>query len=86
MQKKLILLVGVCLLLVLPGLVFGAEKEVKSTQKNMKNPIVTLNRVEVAQYWGYWFYGGKVEVTRGKAGNTAASGGRESAAPAAQEP
>lgn len=69
MQKKLILLAGVCLLLVLPGLVFGAEKEVKSTQKKMKTPVVTLNRVEVANYWGYWFYGAKVEVTRGKAGN-----------------
>jgi len=72
MQKKLILLAGVCLLLVLPGLVFGAEKEVKTTPKNMKNPVVTLNRVEVANYWGYWFYGAKTEVTRGKAGNNGA--------------
>lgn len=73
MQKKLILLVGVSLLLVLPGLVFGAEKAVKAaTQKKFTTPTVTLNRVEVAQYWGYWFYGGKVEVTRGKAGNNGA--------------
>ena len=69
MKKRLILLVGVCLLLVVPGLVFGAEKEVKSTPKKFKPPVVTLNRVEVANYWGYWFYGAKVEVTRGKAGN-----------------
>jgi hypothetical protein len=72
MQKKLILLAGVCLLLVLPGLVFGAEKEVKTTPKNMKNPVVTLNRVEVANYWGYWFYDAKVAVARGKAGNNGA--------------
>ncbi|MDP2839718.1 MAG: hypothetical protein Q8O11_06635 [Syntrophales bacterium] len=69
MKKRLILLVGVCLLLVVPGLVFGAGKEVKSTPKKFKPPVVTLSRVEVANYWGYWFYGAKVEVTRGKAGN-----------------
>src|SRR3989339_170662 len=72
MKKKLILLVSLCLLLVVPGLVFGAEKEVKSTPKKFKPPVVTLNRVEVAHYWGYWFYGAKVEVTKGKAGNNGA--------------
>ncbi len=69
MQKRLILLASICFLLVAPGLLFGAGKEVKATQKNFKPPVVTLNRVEVANYWGYWFYGSKVEVTRGKAGN-----------------
>jgi len=68
MQKRLIIFVSLCLLLVVPGLVFGAGKDVKATQKNFKAPVVTLNRVEVAHYWGYWFYGPKVEVTRGKAG------------------
>lgn len=71
MQKKLILLVSVCLLFV-PGLLFGAGKEVKSTPKKFKPPVVTLSRIEVAHYWGYWFYGAKVEVTRGKAGNNGA--------------
>ena len=71
MQKRLILLASICLLLVVPGLLFGAEKEVK-TQKKIKPPVVTLSRVEVAHYWGYWFYGGKVEATRGKAGNNGA--------------
>jgi len=69
MQKKLILLVGVCLLLVVPGLISCAGKEEKATQENFKPPVVTLSRVEVANYWGYWFYGAKTEVTRGKAGN-----------------
>jgi len=50
----------------------GAGKEVKATQKNFKPPVVTLNRVEAAHYWGYWFYGSKVEITRGKAGNNGA--------------
>ncbi|MBU1744147.1 MAG: hypothetical protein KJ649_04530 [Proteobacteria bacterium] len=72
MKKRLILLVSICLLLVVPGLLFGAGKEVKSTPKKFKPPVVTLNRIEVAHYWGYWFYGGKVEVTKGKAGNNGA--------------
>lgn len=72
MQKRLILLASICLLLVVPGLIFGAGKEVKATQKNFKPPVVTLSRVEVAHYWGYWFYGAKVEITRGKAGNNGA--------------
>ncbi|MBU2027395.1 MAG: hypothetical protein ABIJ57_16195 [Pseudomonadota bacterium] len=72
MQKRLILLASVCLLLVAPGLLFGAGKVAKATQKNFKPPVVTLSRVEVAHYWGYWFYGAKVEVTRGKAGNNGA--------------
>ena len=72
MKKRLILLVGVCLLLVVPGLLFGAEKEVKKAPTKFKPPVVTLNRVEVAHYWGYWFYGGKVEATKGKAGNNGA--------------
>jgi len=72
MQKRLILLASICLLLVVPGLIFGAGKEVTATQKNFKPPVVTLSRVEVAHYWGYWFYGAKVEVTRGKAGNNGA--------------
>ncbi|MEW6333599.1 MAG: hypothetical protein AB1558_04975 [Thermodesulfobacteriota bacterium] len=72
MQKKRILLAGLCLLLVAPGLAFGAEKEAKTKQKKMQPPTVTLNRVEAANYYGYWFYGAKVETTRGKAGNNGA--------------
>jgi len=72
MQKRIILLATICLLLVVPGLLFGAGKVIKATQKNFKPPVVTLSRVEVAHYWGYWFYGAKVEVTRGKAGNNGA--------------
>jgi len=72
MKKRLILLVSICLLLVVPGLLFGAGKEAKKPQKEFKPPVVTLNRIEVAHYWGYWFYGSKVEVTKGKAGNNGA--------------
>jgi hypothetical protein len=70
MKKRLILLVGICLLL-FPGLLFGAGKEA-TTPKKFTTPTVTLDRVEVANYFGYWFYGAKTEVTRGKAGNNGA--------------
>jgi hypothetical protein len=71
MQKRLILLVGICLFFV-PGLLFGAGKEAATTAKKFTTPVVTLDRVEVANYWGYWFYGAKTEVTRGKPGNNGA--------------
>ncbi|RPH49860.1 MAG: hypothetical protein EHM85_12440 [Desulfobacteraceae bacterium] len=67
MQKRLIISVCLCVVLVL-SLVSCALFEVKPSQQSFKAPVVTLSRVEVAHYWGYWFYGPKVEVTRGKAG------------------
>ena len=70
MQKRLILLVGICLFFV-PGFLFGAGKEA-TTPKKFTTPVVTLNRAEVANYWGYWFYGAKNEVTRGKPGSNGA--------------
>ncbi len=42
------------------------------TENNFKDPVVTLSHVEVQTYWGWWFYGAKVEPTKGKAGNNAA--------------
>ncbi len=71
MQKRLIISVCLSLLLIL-SLVACAGNGVKPSQQSFKTPVVTLNRVEVAHYWGYWFYGAKTEVTRGKAGNNGA--------------
>jgi len=67
MHKRLIISVCLSLLLIM-SLVACAGNGVKPSQQSFKAPVVTLNRVEVAHYWGYWFYGPKVEVTRGKAG------------------
>lgn len=72
MQKRLILLVSVCLLLVVPGILSCAGTQIKATQDTFKPPVVTLDRVEVAHYWGYWYYDSKVKVTRGKAGGNGA--------------
>jgi hypothetical protein len=71
MQKRLIMSACLCLFLVF-SLVACAGFGVKPDQQNFKAPVVTLDRVEVAHYWGYWFYGAKVEATRGKPGNNGA--------------
>ncbi len=39
------------------------------TEQNFETPVVTLNSVEVAHYWGWWYFSDEVEPTMGKAGN-----------------
>ena len=39
------------------------------TEDNFRDPNVTLNRVEVAHYWGWWYFSNKIEPTMGTAGN-----------------
>jgi hypothetical protein len=56
----LALLIGIIVLIALPCL--AAEEKAPAPQKKMaakaaaaKTPVVKLERVEVASYWGYWF-------------------------------
>jgi LEA14-like dessication related protein len=44
----------------------------KPTAANFKNPIVALDSVQVTQYNGYWYYGGNIKPTKGKAGANSA--------------
>jgi hypothetical protein len=39
------------------------------SEGNFKTPVVKLNSVEVAHYWGWWYYSKKIEPTKGKAGD-----------------
>ena len=39
------------------------------TEQNFKAPVVTLNSVEIAHYWGWWYFSSKVAPTKGTAGN-----------------
>lgn len=39
------------------------------SEDNFQDPLVTLNRVEVAHYWGWWYFSNKIEPTMGTAGN-----------------
>jgi|GEM_PF-434591 len=51
-----------------------AEKEVKAKPAKVAfiTPIVTLESFEVPQYDGWWFFGAKVEPTKGDKGNRGA--------------
>jgi len=49
-----------------------ASMQGKPTAANFKDPIVTLEIVQVTQYNGYWYYGGNIKPTKGTAGNNSA--------------
>ncbi len=69
MNKKTIVL--------LTALIFGmgvmfvscAGMQVKPTAANFKAPKIEIEMVDVPQFDGYWYYGGKIKPTKGKAGN-----------------
>ena len=71
MQKKSIVLT--CLIvMVMTVLFFGCAALQKPTESNFKDPVVTLDYVDVAHYFGWWYYSPKVEPTKGTAGHNAA--------------
>jgi hypothetical protein len=53
------------------GVIFAscAGMQVKPTAANFKAPEIALELVEIPQYDGYWYYGGKTKPTKGKAGD-----------------
>jgi hypothetical protein len=66
-------IVFICLVaLVTAAFLSGCAGMQKASESNFKDPVVTLSHVELQKYWGWWFYGAKVEPTKGKAGNNAA--------------
>ncbi|HUT72615.1 MAG TPA: hypothetical protein VMW89_18255 [Desulfatiglandales bacterium] len=52
------------------GVLFAscAGMQTKPTAANFKNPVVAIELVEVPQFDGYWYYGGNIKPTKGKAG------------------
>jgi LEA14-like dessication related protein len=46
--------------------------QVKPTEKNFKAPVVTLDSMEVAHAFGYWYFSNKVDPTKGKPDNVGA--------------
>ncbi len=45
---------------------------VKPSESNFKTPVVTLDHVEVANYWGWYYYSKKIEPTKGPAADRGA--------------
>jgi hypothetical protein len=67
MRKQPILLIVLSTLLAVAFLSGCAG--MKPTESNFKEPVVTLEFVEVAHYWGWWYFAKKVEPTMGEAGD-----------------
>ncbi len=61
------------LILIALGFLAGcAAMAAKPTDQNFKAPAVTLDSMEVAHYWGWWYYAKAVPPTKGTAGNNGA--------------
>ncbi|MGD9022626.1 MAG: hypothetical protein PVJ62_02485 [Deltaproteobacteria bacterium] len=57
-------------LLVLGALLVGcATAPLTPSEQNFKTPVVRLNSVEVAHYWGWWYFAKTIEPTKGQAGD-----------------
>ena len=67
MNKKLVLMT---VFLFGFGVIFASCAALqKPTAANFKDPVISLESFEVPQYDGYYYYGGKIKPTKGKAGN-----------------
>lgn len=71
MHKRSIILK--CLSVVaIVALLGGCATVPKPTQKNFEVPVVTLDSMEVAHAFGYWYFSNKVKPTKGKPDNVGA--------------
>jgi len=70
MQKKSLALVCMNFVLI-AALISGCATFAPPSESNFKDPVVTLNYIDVAHYFGWWYYNSTVEPTKGKAGNNA---------------
>jgi hypothetical protein len=68
MRKRSIILTCLSIVVVGTFLVSCASTPTPS-ESNFKTPVVRLNSVEVAHYWGWWYYSKKIEPTKGNAGD-----------------
>ncbi|MEW6674077.1 MAG: LEA type 2 family protein [Thermodesulfobacteriota bacterium] len=64
MRKKL-MYIGLCVFLVSAGLMGCAGMMTKPSETNFKTPAVTLDSMEVAHAFGYWYYAKAVAPTKG---------------------
>ena len=68
MQKKSIL--WTCIAVVIVGaLLCSCAGMQKASEQNFQAPVVKLSYVDVAHYWGWWYYSKKIKPTMGKAGD-----------------
>ena len=66
MHKRSFILTCLSVVVIAAMLSGCAGMKVTPTQQNFKAPVVTLDSMEVAHAFGYWYYAKKVEPTKGK--------------------
>jgi hypothetical protein len=72
MRKRSIIITGIFAIVVLGTFLLACatvSTPTEPTENTFTTPVVTLNSVEVAHYWGWWYYSKKIEPTQGKAGD-----------------
>ena len=72
MRKRSIIITGIFAIIVLGTFLLACatvSTPTEPTENTFTTPVVTLNSVEVAHYWGWWYYSKKIEPTQGKAGD-----------------
>ena len=72
MHRKSIIVNCLSILSIVALLAGCAGMTAKPTQKNFKVPVVTLDSMEVAHAFGYWYFSKKVQPTKGKPDNVGA--------------
>ena len=71
MHKRSIILKWLSVVAII-ALIGGCATIPKPTEKNFEVPVVTLDSVEVAHAFGYWYFSNKVKPTKGKPDNVGA--------------
>ena len=72
MHKKSILLTCFSLFIIVAFMTGCAGLMAKPTESNFKAPVVTLDSMEVAHAFGYWYFSNKTKTTKGKPDNVGA--------------
>jgi len=69
MHKKSIILTCLSFIVIAALLAGCAGMMAKPTKQNFKPPVVTLDSVEIAHYWGWWYFKKTIKPTMGTAGD-----------------
>ncbi len=72
MQRKSIIFACLSLILSVSLLAGCAGMMAKPTEKNFQDPVITLDSMEVAHAFGYWYFSKKVKPTKGNPDNVGA--------------
>lgn len=72
MQRKSIIFACLSLILSVTLLIGCAGMTTKPTEQNFQAPVITLDSMEVAHAFGYWYFSKKVAPTKGNPDNVGA--------------